>query len=50
MPTEKQHACKLPIFRIPFGKVYVCPVCGKRWIGDVVEDMGGELVADWTEL
>ena len=46
----KAHVCKLPIFRIPFGVIRACPTCGKKWIGDLVEDMGGEEVADWTAL
>lgn len=46
----EEHTCRLPLFRVPFGAIYTCPKCGKQWLGDLVEDMGGEEVSDWTAL
>lgn len=49
--SEKLHVCRLPLFRVPFGKVVACPKCGAQWIGDVVVDeMMGEEIADWTRI
>ncbi|HEV7185954.1 MAG TPA: hypothetical protein VGN33_15795 [Leifsonia sp.] len=48
---QKTHKCKLPLYRVTFGKIITCPVCGTQWIGDMVYDGVGDIeILDWSRF
>lgn len=47
----KEHTCRLPLFRVKFGQIITCPVCGTRWIGDWSDEgVWDAEVLGWTRF